>query len=241
MRHDAIPSDFAEFACLLDDFERLESPRAEGDAALSADEVRLFFAEFENLWVSHLESNASHPPAVNIWQVAGLGRDEVRNCRALFWLLDWNESHCQGRRFLRCFLEAMGQSADVADEPSLAVKREERTWCGDSRIDLLLESDRHVICIEVKILAAEDTAQLDRYFEQVGGRARAQGKDFVGKFLTIGGKSSESVADGFTRLLWQDVATALRRFASSSDELYGARSTFVQALALQYASFVSLL
>jgi hypothetical protein len=70
---------------------------------------------------------------------------------------------------------------------------------------------------------------------------RQPGRRFIGRLLTIGGKSRELVEKEFKRLLWSDVARALRRFADEdhvSDPLT-ARSPFVRELASQYAGFIT--
>ncbi|MGA2769920.1 MAG: PD-(D/E)XK nuclease family protein [Bryobacteraceae bacterium] len=245
------------FALLLDAFESLSSPVEEvapfndflmrfHDLAETTDhgkhteisegDLCRLVESFEALWRPYVEENAHQPPSINIWKVAALGLDEVRNCRVLKWLLDPNESHFQGTRFLRCFFAVMGET--WPDEPEAPLVRREVTADADSRLDLVIEFRSVLVCIEVKIQAHEDTAQIKRYFETVG---RPVGRQFVGRLLTAHGEPGELIMDGFKRLLWSDVANALKRFAHScgSEDALAARSAFVSQLAMQYAEFIT--
>jgi hypothetical protein len=119
------------------------------------------------------------------------------------------------------------------------VRREASISEGDSRLDIVVKSRSLLACIEVKIQARESREQLDRYFDGLSQDRR--GRAFVGWLLTEQGKSRERVAKGFERLLWSDVACALRRFAGRegvADPLT-ARSQFIRELASQYADFIA--
>ena len=111
---------------------------------------------------------------------------------------------------------------------------------GDTRIDILIESESTVLCIEAKIGAKEDHDQLNRYAQIVGQRASRLGKGFSGRLLTASGTSGEPIVEEFRRLLWSDVAKALQRFAGqdSQDDHLAARNPFVSKLAGQYAAFL---
>jgi len=246
-----------EFAMLIDDFESITSPTHESQqfadlldrfqiasahlpapkSDLAPEEARDLLDRFQNLWQPYLEANAGAPPSMNIWKAAGLGLDEVKHCRVLTWLLDPNEAHCQGTRLLRCLFEVMDEEwMDEAD--TISVRREVSSPEGDSRVDIVIKSRSVLVCIEAKIQAGESSEQLVRHFDGVG---RQPGRRFIGRLLTIGGKSRELVEKEFKRLLWSDVARALRRFADEdnvSDPLT-ARSPFVRELASQYAGFIT--
>jgi hypothetical protein len=246
-----------EFAMLIDDFESITGPTPESQqfadlldrfqiaAAhllapgndLVPEDARDLVDRFQRLWQPYLEARAAAPPSMNIWKAVGIGLDEVEHCRVLTWLLDPNGAHCQGTRLLRCLFEAMGEPwIDEAD--TISVRREVSTPDGDSRIDIVIKSRSVFVCIEAKIQAEESSEQLVRYFERVGKKTDRR---FVGRLLTVEGKRREPVAGGFTRLLWSDVAGALRRFAGKDhvSDPFTARSPFVQELASQYADFIT--
>lgn len=224
-----------EFAMLISNFEEIANRFAREDD-LSLEEAQDLLGAFQDVWQPYLEGNAEAPPSVNIWKIANLGLDEVRNCRVLKWLLDPNESHCQGVRFLRCLFEAMGEKwMDESD--TISVRREVSSE-GDCRFDIVIESRSFLACIEAKIQAPESTEQLDRYLDRMTKEAR--GRRFIGRLLTVDRASREPLVKGFSRLFWSDVASALRRFAGqrcASDPLT-AKSEFIRHLSSQYADFI---
>jgi len=256
--HPATALQAREFVALLDGFDALAGPRDEiGDFAalltefeptlaaevsaarveFSLDEARDFFDSFDTKWRAYLEEDAENSSILNIWRIADLGIDEVRNCRVLKWLLDPGETHCQGVRFLNCLLEAIGEP--LVDEASrIQVRREVSMAEGHSRVDIMIESRSTVLLIEAKIRAEEDMDQLKRH--SGGAQQRIHGRRFIGKLLTEQGTSGEALVAGFTRLLWSDVAGALRRFGRNDEEVssFRAENSFVARLALQYADFI---
>lgn len=226
-----------QFADLLDRFQIASAHLLAPESDLAPEEARDLLDRFQRLWQPYLEANAAAPPSMNIWKAVGIGLDEVKNCRVLTWLLDPNGAHCQGTRLLRCLFDAMGEQW-INEADTILVKREVSSPEGDSRIDIVIKSRSVFVCIEAKIQAEESIEQLVRHFDGVG---KETGRRFIGRLLTIGGKSREPVAEGFTRLLWSDVTGALRRFAGEdhvSDPLT-ARSPFVRELASQYAGFIT--
>jgi hypothetical protein len=232
------PDESGQFVDLLADFQEIaDAGRLARDGDLSLGDAQDLLGSFQDLWQPYLEGNAEAAPSANIWKVANLGLDEVRHCRVLKWLLDPNESHCQGVRFLRCLFEAMGE--EWTDEPDTISVRREVLSEGDSRFDIVIESRSFFACIEAKIQAPESKEQLVRYLDRVTKQTR--GRRFIGRLLTVDRVSREPLVEGFTRLFWSDVARALRRFAGrerDSDPL-AARSQFIRDLSFQYADFIA--
>jgi hypothetical protein len=232
------PNESQQFADLFARFqEAAQASQFSGADELSR-EARGLLDCFQSIWEPYLEANAEAPPSINIWRVTGLGLDEVGNCRVLKWLLDPNESHCRGTRLLRCLFEMMGEPW-VDEGDTVLVRREVRTSEGDCRLDIVIESPLLYVCIEAKIEAQESREQLAEYFNVSAGRIRD--RRFIGRLLTAGGKSGEPVSECFTRLLWSDVAQALRRFGcgeNDSDPL-AARCALIRELASQYADFIT--
>jgi hypothetical protein len=192
------PDELQQFGDLLSRFQEIaEASHLARDDDLSIEEAREVLDRFQSLWQPYLEENAEAPPSINIWKVTGLGLDEVGNCRFLKWLLDPNESHCQGTRLLRCLFDAMSEQW-IGDVDTILVRREVFTPEGDSRLDIVIESRSVFACIEVKIQAQESREQLARNFKSVGEVLR--GRRFIGRLLTVDGTSREPVVEGFTRL-----------------------------------------
>lgn len=115
---------------------------------------------------------------INPWIVAGLSRREVRNAAVLASL--WSDTQCgkAGAQFLREFLARVEQPQTPlpsADELAAGyIVRTEHCLGADGadRVDLVIESARHLVGIEVKIDAGEGLQQLSRYVTAIERSAR---------------------------------------------------------------------
>jgi hypothetical protein len=112
--------------------------------------------------------DAATPKAsVNIFTVLSLNRHELRHSDLLAWLLNPQESHGSGDRFLRGFLRLLWQrncttlpdKAWELDWSDMQVRRE------FAHIDVLLLSERHqvAIIVENKLYARERDRQMSDY------------------------------------------------------------------------------
>lgn len=115
---------------------------------------------------------------INPWTAAGLNRREVRNAAVLASL--WSDTQCgkAGAQFLREFLARVEQpQTPLPGADELAAGYIVRTeHCpgtdGADRVDLVVESARHLVGIEVKIDAGEGPQQLSRYVTAIERSAR---------------------------------------------------------------------
>ena len=130
----------------------------------------------------------------NIFKVLGATRAEIRHSNFLAWLLDPNESHNLGGVFLKRFLREVFSSDrfDNIDEIAVAgldlsKTKVLREW---NFIDILIEVDGIVICIENKVGTQEHSDQLARYKKVVNNQYKNHKKTFV--FLTPEGLQSSS-------------------------------------------------
>lgn len=101
------------------------------------------------------------------WEVASLGRDEVRNSSVLAWLLNPRGSHGFGDALLQHLLNHLAQQHSgfpTATGPYCHV-RTEQTPNGErsERVDLEIDAAAFYLLIEVKIGAPEGPEQLNRY------------------------------------------------------------------------------
>jgi hypothetical protein len=125
------------------------------------------------------------------WEVAGLGRKEVRNTAVLAWLLDPEGTHGFGRLPLQAFLQAIRHSRNDIPEDYLHYcrVRVETNPTGDNtnRVDVEINADNFFLLIEVKIDAYEQPEQVARYCSDA--RLRAMSRPWAVIFLTPrGGK-----------------------------------------------------
>lgn len=117
--------------------------------------------------------------SINPWTVAGMKRREVRNAAVLAAL--WTPAQVGevgpaflGEFFARCRARA-GQSLPGPDELTLGYRMRIENCPGpdgSDRVDLVIETARHLIGIEIKIDALEGREQLARYIEAIGHSAR---------------------------------------------------------------------
>jgi hypothetical protein len=120
---------------------------------------------------------------MNPWTVSGARRREVRNAAILVALWSPAEAGNAGPEFLGGFLDrCQGQSGlGLPGREELALGYRMRVEnClgvdGSDRVDLVVETARHLVGIEIKIDANEGKDQLRRYVEAIGRSARQLGK-----------------------------------------------------------------
>ena len=104
----------------------------------------------------------------NIFEIANIATNEVKICRVIYELLSPLGCHYQGSIYLKLFMEkVLGiENVDEAELKSAKVYRE-RVIKNDRRIDLLIETDKRMIPIEVKIYAKEQSDQCYDYYDYV--------------------------------------------------------------------------
>ena len=124
---------------------------------------------------------------LNIFEILGLTRTEIRHSNMLAWLLDPGENHGLGGAIFRGFMEYItGSGYQPWDFDSFVIRRE---W---NCIDLMAVSDQEqfVLCIENKIDTGEHDNQLDRYKELVQETYPDYHKAFI--YLTPKGTESSN-------------------------------------------------
>lgn len=120
---------------------------------------------------------------MNPWTVAGAKRREVRNAAILAALWSSAQVGDVAVTFLAGFLARCGgrsgRELPTADELALGYRvRVENCPGADGadRVDLVIETARHLIGVEVKIDARESPGQLARYVDAIARNARQLGK-----------------------------------------------------------------
>lgn len=145
------------------------------------------------------------------FKVLQVERQELRHTTTLAWLLDPEQSHGLGERFLRRFLEAAcgadgsriaigdqaldGRVAVQPEQPLSGAKLRSQATVEDSEgegkparktgeLDVLIESETWAVAIEAKIDSKEGRAQLSDYSDYLEERFR-DGKTLVRLYLTV--------------------------------------------------------
>lgn len=150
------------------------------------------------------------------WEVAGLGRKEVRNTAVLAWLLDPEGTHGFGRLPLQAFLRAIRHNRNDIPEDYLHYCRVqvETNPTGDNtnRVDIEIDADNFFLLIEVKIDACEQPEQVARYCSDA--RLHAMSRPWAVLFLTPrGGKpltyGLDFKPEDVPCISWRHLATVL--------------------------------
>ena len=152
----------------------------------------------------------------NIFQILRITKNEIRHSNFLSWLLDPNQSHKLGdiflKRFLReVFLSDRFDGIDQADVEGMDLTKVEirREW---KNIDILIELENVVVCVENKVLSKEHSNQLKRYKEIIENEFPNHHQTFV--FLTPEGYPTRDESDNYEPISYEFIVDSLERIVS---------------------------
>lgn len=170
---------------------------------------------------------------LNIWAIVGLRRDEVRNahCLANLWMMDFGGD--ASRKFLAAFLHRAIRDVDWVAELSQGYQvATEISPLGDKadRVDLVIETPRRTIGIEVKIDADLGPKQLPRYVAAIETRARWRHADPNVILLA----PFDCTLPGVSAVNWSAVTDAARSLARSRSTAL----TFVEDCIVRFGDHV---
>lgn len=153
---------------------------------------------------------------INVWTLASLRRDEVRNAAALagLWMSEFGGE--TSMRFAASYLATAIPAIDWSKELGGGYRvATEICPLGDGadRVDLVIETARHLVGIEVKIGAALGPEQLQRYSKAISRRGTLQGLTPWVVLLAPFRTELPAIASSS----WLDVARAARSVAGDRD------------------------
>lgn len=186
-----------------------------------------------------LEHQRSTGHALNVWSVAGLKRDEVRNTAVLADLLRHERLGDNARAFLAAIVErARLSELEFPRIASAGAYRVSTEVCPmgqqDTRVDVVIETEAQLLGIEVKIGAFEGPHQLARYANVLRKRAALDGKSAALIYLS---HLPPAVLPQFAaHITWLDLQAAART-AARRDR----RSTRASWLLMDFADHVATL
>jgi hypothetical protein len=128
-----------------------------------------------------------------------IGPDEARLSKILAWFLDRRQTHGHGNRFLRLFLNMLGENARTEECDHAEIRTEVSITKG--RLDILVSMDGLCVAIENKPWAREREKQVADYlahFDKYGA------SKFVLIYLTPKGEPPSSISDEECKLRIQD-------------------------------------
>ena len=188
--------------------------------------------------LSHLQkplrATQQNGSALNVWAVAGLRRNELRNAAVLAWFLDPRGSHGLGSALLTTLLHQVVEAhpgwIDVSHDLSRVAVHTEEWPLGSEvdRVDIALDGPDFSIFIEVKIDAPEGLNQLQRYADLACVKAAALGK-MHGRVIFLSSRLPRSLPLGVAVVTWRAIARALASLP---------RGNISTALAGQFADHV---
>jgi len=195
------------------------------DWATRVVEMTRFFQDLEPALQAQA-ARRSHGFSINVWEVSGLGWNELRNSKVLAWLLDCRGTHGHGAKVLAALLDSI--TLDIKGFPrSETVDLPYRTrleFCPlgekESRVDIEIDGEGLLLFIEVKIGAVETAKQLDRYLAIA--EVRAGGRPWGVIYLTRHGQLPSRYQDAgadvpLIPVSWSDVIRAIERQIETLD------------------------
>lgn len=151
---------------------------------------------------------------MNIWQAAGLRRNELRNAAVLTWLLNPKGSHGLGDKMAKALFSQLREKPawmpSASDLHDIAVVAEEcPLGSEESRVDISITAPEFLLFIEVKIDAPLRDRQIERYLQEIGLKSTSLGNlPSLVIFLTPHGRKP-AVGLDVASLSWVDVARAI--------------------------------
>jgi hypothetical protein len=186
----------------------------EEEISLSHDDLRGFYDDLlKDSDFDRLDLELKNP---NIFQILRISNTEIRHSNFLSWLLDPNQSHKLGDVFLKRFLREIFSSnkfseIDQVDVEGMDLSKVEirREW---ENIDILIELEDVVVCIENKVLAKESKNQLTKYKDTIEQNFPTKYKTFA--FLTPDGSDSQNEIDIYEPISYDFIVDSLERILS---------------------------
>ncbi len=187
---------------------------------------------------------------VNVWEISGVGFDELRNSKILSWFLDRNAEHGLATKILTALVNYLHDRSgknvlifpnltDVIDAEYSTIVESCPFGEKESRIDIEIDGEKFLLFVEVKINAAETGNQLDRYVTLAS--KKSNGRLWGVIFLTPTGRApSDSQGKDRPALLckhllcmsWAEVSAVFLTVASAI------QPGLVRAMLTQYAKFI---
>ena len=158
------------------------------------------------------------------WEVAGLGRDEIRNTSVLAWLLNPRGSHGMGSAMLQHLLSYINKQKNNFPNSveNICNVRTEICPNGDlsDRLDIEIDATNFYLIVEVKIGATEGKEQLERYgmlAETLNGH-----RPWSLIYLTPGKKDAKTggkYTNNIINISWKEIAVMIEKSIHKPTEI----------------------
>lgn len=181
----------------------------------------------------------------NIWEIARVGCDEMRNSYILKWLLDCNGSHGQGNLFLEGLLDWLAENKQAKEYlPKPGITQNAKYWAKveslplgemESRVDIEIGGP-FVLIIEVKVNSQENGNQLERYINAAQHKAARNKTTWGVLYLTRHGSlpDEECLRDHVCSISWGQMA----KIINDVTDKYVLRGSFIEHQVRQYCHHI---
>ena len=195
------------------------------------------FGKFMHIFRSTFHAFRRSGGFINVWAVAGLKTNELRNAAVLAWLFDPNQSHGFGSSILRAFIDQIHKHYDgIFPLPLNALGAYSvSTECYplgnmESRVDIVVDGQEFVAIIEVKIGAVEGDRQIVRYLDLAKAKAKVRNSDAYCVIFLSPVRRPQPL-ENVIMATWTDVARAI-------EELIGVPGCLGDYVLLQFARYI---
>ncbi|WP_229428455.1 PDDEXK-like family protein [Microvirga pudoricolor] len=182
---------------------------------------------------------------LDVWRIAGVGQEELRNSAILAWLLDRSETHGQGDLFLKSLLNVISDRLPLGFPQPSDLDMGYNTFLetyplgnSESRIDIDISGPNFILFVEVKINASERPEQVARYrrLAEEASNGRSFGVLFLCRSLA-GLELSEH--DRVVALTWRDVSACISSYLRDNPATDGNRvlREILRQLAQHFSKF----
>lgn len=193
-------TDFADYQKFFQSFKELYTPSAQlTQISINIAEAKDYFRKFKASY-SHAKQQGCF---FNIWDLAGIGTNELSNCTVLAWLLDCHGSHGQGNFFAKALFSLLKKS-DILNSEYFTKTEDNYYDETANRVDIVLENKDFCLFIEAKIYAQEQPKQRERYETVLKNKTQKE-KIFV--YLTPYKLQNDHYTIHY--ITWNDISLAL--------------------------------
>lgn len=207
----------------LDEFARLQASKVvQLKTEVSPPDCHLL-SNWLSSMITPLEAVHTSAWSFDPWEVAGLGRDEVRNSSVLAWLLNPKGSHGFGSSVLQSLLSYVHKQKNHFPYSAGGYCNVRTEICpnGDlsDRLDIEIDADNFYLIIEVKIGAIEGNEQLSRY-ARLAQTQKGQ-RPWAIIYLTPRKKMAKTAgdyADSIVNLSWVEMAGIIENSMPNAPE-----------------------
>ena len=170
-------------------------------------------------FLPELEKLSKTRSGINIFDVTGMGQQEIKHSNVLGFFLDPSGEHGMEDRFLKRLLQSSVKSLPISTQTSQKVPSALRIMLDDYsdaivhrewlHIDLIIvsESNKTVFVIENKVGAKEGENQLTKYREKISQHPKFEGYQKIYAFLTPDGEEASDSEWG--QITYEDILNNL--------------------------------